>query len=662
MRWSTSTPSTGPTRKTFQLVQSTKTLGCFQIESPGQRELVGKFAPETFEDLIIDISLFRPGPVKSDMVRPFLEARQGWREPEYPHPDLASCLEQTWGVVVFHEQVLQIVSTMTGCSLAEADEVRRALGDPTGQPEVRLWFMPAALGRGYPIEVVDQVWEVLKAFGSFGFCKAHAAAFALPTYQSAWLKAHHPAAFLAGVLTHDPGMYPKRLILDDARQFGIAVLSLDVNRSEAGYTVERVGVLDEPPPKILDQLDDPTAGPRAPEPGLPDGRGTGIRIGLAEVKGINDAEVARIVAGRPYASLSDFWHRAAVSRPVVERLVVAGAFDELYGLGSTVPGRRRGQVTRRDLLLQVAELDRWSRSVQKGGRGRGRSTKPLPDQPSAPLSLDDVRARAAKQSQAAAVAEPVDVQLALDLGDEPTTEASGLPEMSRAERVRAELDVLGLDVSSHVMDAYAPFLAELGTTRARDLLGCRSRQEVLVAGVKVATQTPPIRSGRRVIFVTLDDATGPLDATFFEDAQVGYATTVFHSWLLVVRGLVRRTGPRGVSMQAIGCWELPALHTAWLGGGLAAVEALMDTPAVVTEAAVQGAAASRSSRPVMTSPPLVGGGAGHSGVGGAVHVYATGFRANPYADVKPAGDGTGTSGGKGAPRKLWHASQGSSGR
>ncbi len=701
---------------TFALVQSTKTLGCFQIESPGQRELVGKFAPETFEDLIVDISLFRPGPVKSDMVRPFLEARQGWKDSDVLHPDLAPALAQTHGVVVFHEQVLQIVSTMTGCTLAEADEVRRALGDPEGQPEVQAWFVPCALAAGYELGVVERVWEVLKAFGSFGFCKAHAAAFALPTYQSAWLKAHHPAAFLAGVLTHDPGMYPKRLILDDARQFGIAVLGLDVNLSDAAYRVERVGVLDEPPPAVLDQVGSPAAapvraedllpadggadldgwrtdgpgvlggvsGPRsAPsDPRLPDGRGYGIRIGLAEVKGISEAETARIVAGRPYASLSDFWHRAGVSRPVAERLVVAGAFDSIYGLGSTVPVRRRGQVTRRDLLLQVAELDRWSRSTAAAARRaaprrsapRGRAATPLPaaltggaaDQVPPVVVLDDVRARQARQSQAPATPEPVDVQLALDLGDAPeATVPSGLPEMSRAERVRAELDVLGLDVSSHVMDAYAPFLDELGTTRARDLLGCRSRQEVLVAGVKVATQTPPIRSGRRVIFVTLDDATGPLDATFFEDAQVGYATTVFHSWLLVVQGLVRRTGPRGVSMQAVGCWELPALHSAWLEGGLEAVWALMATPAAVTEAAVQGAAASRSSRPVMASPPLVGGGAGHSGVGGAVHVYATGFRASPYADIKPAGDGTGTSGGRptpAAPRKLWHASPGSSGR
>ena len=220
---------------TYALVQSTKTLGCFQIESPGQRELIGKFAPETFADLIIDISLFRPGPVKTDMVTPFLEARQGWRQPSYLHPDLEPVLAETRGVVVFHEQVLCIVATFTGCSLAEADEVRRALGDPLGQPEVRTWFLPAALDHGYPLATVEQVWEVLKGFGSFGFCKAHAAAFAVPTYQSAWLKAHHPAAFLAGVLTHDPGMYPKRLILDDARQLGIAVLGLDVNRSDGQY-------------------------------------------------------------------------------------------------------------------------------------------------------------------------------------------------------------------------------------------------------------------------------------------------------------------------------------------------------------------------------------------------------------------------------------------
>jgi len=612
--------------RTFELVQSTKTLGVFQIESPGQRELIGKFAPETFEDLITDISLFRPGPVKSDMVRPFLNARQGWCEPSYLHEDLKPALEQTYGVVVFHEQVLMIVATMTGCTLAEADEVRRALGSPEGQEDVQAWFFPRALAKGYSVEIAEQVWEVLKAFASFGFCKAHAAAFALPTYQSAWLKAHYPAAFLAGVLTHDPGMYPKRLILDDARQFGIAILSLDVNASTADYAVEKVGFLDEPPPAILGSP--PRS--KATDLRLPDGRGHGIRIALRDVRGINEAEIARIVAGRPYASLSDFWHRAGVSRPVVERLVVAGGFDSLYGIGSTLPVRRRGQVTRRDLLLQVAELDRWMRAVTK--------TRRQPKKPVPTGDLDDVAARRAKQSQGAAEVLPVDTQLALDLGDAPEhTESSGLPEMNQAERTKAELDVLGLDVSGHVLDGYARFLHELGITRAKDLLGCRSKQQVLVAGVKVATQTPPIRSGRRVVFVTLDDSTGPLDATFFEDAQVGYASTLFHSWLLVLKGEVRRTGPRGISLLALGAWELPELHQAWQHGGLEAVWERMDGPAISSEVAVHGAAASRSTRPVM-SP---------------VHVYSTGFRASPYADVKPAGQEL---------RKLWHSSPGSSGR
>ena len=245
----------------------------------------------------------------------------------------------------------------------------------------------------------------------------------------------------------------------------------------------------------------------------------------------------------------------------------------------------------------------------------------------------------------------MDVQLALDLGDAPEqTLPSGLPEMTQTERTRAELDVLGLDVSGHVLDAYAPFLQALGVTRARDLLGCRNSQGVLVAGVKVATQTPPIRSGRRVVFVTLEDSTGPLDATFFEDAQVGYASTLFHSWLLVIRGQVRRTGPRGISLLALGAWELPELHLAWQQGGLEAVEQLMEGPSAFTELAVQGMAESRSTRPVMTKPP-----SGHSGVGGAVHVYASGFKASPYADIKPAGTSA-------PPRKLWHASPGSSGR
>lgn len=537
---------------TFELIRTTRTLGCFQIESPGQRELIGKFAPETFGDLIIDISLFRPGPVKSDMIHPFLRARQGWAEAQYLHDDLRPALEETYGVVVFHEQVLRILAVFTGCSLAEADETRRSMSSSEGLDDVRAWFYPAALRRGYRLTVVEQVWEVLRAFASFGFCKAHAAAFALPTYQSAWLKTHYPAAFYAGLLTHDPGMYPKRLILDDARHFGVEIHGLDVNESDDVY---RLVVDDE-------------------------GR-QGIRLPLSDVKGISDDEVARLIDGRPYSSLADLWHRARISRPVAENLVVAGAFDSLYRFGGT---QRRGALTRRDLLLQVADLERM---------GTGVST----------------------------------AQLTFDLVDDPADLApSGLPEMSAADRVRAEIDVLGMDVSHHVMEFYDDLLQSIGATHADSLLGCRSQQQVLIAGVKVAVQTPPVRSGRRVIFVTLDDSTGPVDATFFDDAQGDFAGTVFGSWVMLIRGVVRRTGPRGVSVRATGCWELGRVREIWRAGGAAAVWQMIDgdQPEVDT-----------SHRRVL--------------------VHSSGYRQSPYADVRPAG---------GDVRKpssaLWHRSPGAS--
>ncbi len=656
---------------TYELIRTTRTLGMFQIESPGQRELVGKLGPSRFDDLIVDISLFRPGPVKSDMITPFLNSRHGWSERRFLHPSLIPALEETEGVVVFHEQVLLIVAETTGVTLAQADEVRRSMGTPQGQTDVEAWWRPAARARGYSADDRDRIWEVLKSFASFGFCKAHAAAFALPTFHSAWLKTHHPAAFLSGILTHDPGMYPKRLLLDDARSFGIPVLGLDVNASREVYRIEAV---DEP---AAEHAPSPEPHPRDPDPadadapdpdaGLPAWRRRhqpyGIRLSLADVKGISGAEVARVVAGQPYADLGDFWTRARVSRPVTERLVLAGAFDSLHGMGGGGLGRR-GRVTRRDLLLHVAELERWER----GGGAPPRSSRRLAIPSIAPSrevagERVDVRERAAAQSQAAREVVPAaeqPTQLTLDLGDRPQLGAgAGLPEMTGPERVRAELDVLGLDVSAHVVEFYAPLLRALGVTRSRDLLAARSRSEVWVAGVKVATQTPPVRSGRRVVFLTLDDSTGPADCTFFEDVQGPYAGTVFHSWLLLVRGVLRRTGDRGVSIRATGAWELAALWDAWQLGGLPAARAAVAAGEADARARAEAAEAAAREHDART--------------GRRVLVHASGFKQSPYADIRPPG--VDPRSGRGASpvvvpeapaaalpsRKLWHASPGSSG-
>lgn len=236
--------------RTFELIRDSRTLGCFQIESPGQRELLGKFQPERFEDLIVDISLFRPGPMKADMLRPFLNRRMGLEYPEYSHPSLLPILKETKGVIVYHEQVMRVISALTGCTLGEADKIRRSLGGGLGDEDemrpgdslvvdaVGTQIVARAVERGFNKDVATKIWREIASFASFGFCKAHAAAFAVPTYQSAWLKAHYPAEFYCGVLTHDPGMYPRRAILADARAHGVEIFPVDVNASWAAYRVD----------------------------------------------------------------------------------------------------------------------------------------------------------------------------------------------------------------------------------------------------------------------------------------------------------------------------------------------------------------------------------------------------------------------------------------
>ncbi len=722
---------------TFEMIRSGRTLGCFQIESPGQRELVTRLEPRDIGDLIVDISLFRPGPVNSDMITPYLDIKHHRRPACYPHEDLAEPLGETGGVVIFHEQVLRVIDAMTECGFSEAERLRRKLSDESARSEVRKWFCGVALERGYDSTIVDRVWDVLEAFGAFGFCKAHAAAFAIPTYQSAWLKRHYPAAFYAGVLTHDPGMYPKRVISGDARLAGIRLLPVDVNASAGDWQVERV----TPPPAATRHSPRMARRPRpgsreavapgtgeaaaprtgeitAPGPGEAAGPGTGsregLRVGLREVKGISDAEVARIIAGQPYTSLRDFWQRARVSRPVTERLVLVGALDSLY------PGPGR-QPTRRDLLARVRVLagpSRPARGRPVTSRAAGATSAEHDiDQLSLDLGVSGRQprggggpgsARGAGSGRGAGSADRPGG------GERPGSSSTGdglarivpageLPELSAAERVSAELEILGIDVSQHVISFYEKMLGALGVVRACDLHRCRSGTSVLIAGVKSSTQTPAVRSGQRIIFATLDDGTGQMNLAFFESVQERCASRVFGSWLLVVRGRVRRPGDRrpgdrrpgdhrsgdrrsgdrrsgdrrsgdcrsgdrrsgdrrsgdrrsqggwrhaggrdpadlAVSVNAAECWDLAVLEEIRLSRGIRAVRAAMaagDVPGPGIAAA-----------PGVSQPAAAGQAASKI-------VYSTGFRLSPYAETGSAGGSV-----KDAPRKLWHASPGSSG-
>ncbi len=559
---------------TYRLIRSSETLGCFQIESPGQRDLIARLQPRDFHDLVVDISLFRPGPVGADMVRPFIDARHGRRQPRYPHPDLVPALRETYGVVIFHEQVIRVLATMTGQDHALADEARRALSDRERQGRVRAWFTAEAEKRGYAPDVIRRTWEIIESFGSFGFCKAHAVAFAVPTYQSAWLKTHHPAAFYAGLLTHDPGMYPKRLLLADARRRGVPILPLDVNHSDTVYRVE---------------LESES------------GR-WGVRLALGEVRGVSEAEAERIATGRPYASLPDLLDRAAPSLPVAERLAQVGA---LGAFGDN----------RRDLLLHLAELHRQRRGSGAGGR-------------QLPFGAAGEAGEEAEQA-----------------GSPGRLPPAGLPDLDADERLGAELGVLGMDASRHLMADHRAFLDELGVVSARRLREAEHGQTVLVAGAKAATQTPPIRSGRRVIFATLDDTTGLVDLAFFDDSHAACAHTVFHSWLLLVRGTVQRRGPRALSVVGQAAWDLAELAALRESGGLDAVAARL---------------AERPEGDPDDAPDDSDAGEGGEGGGSDRHIeMSTGYTLHPWADLKPAGDSPKSV--AESVRKMWHASPGSAG-
>jgi error-prone DNA polymerase len=478
---------------TFENIRTTNTLGIFQIESPGQRELTGKHQPTEFNDLTIQISLFRPGPMKGNMIAPYLDGRHGFAKPDYIHRDLEPILRETFGVTIFHEHVLRIFHVMTGCTLAKADEMRRQLEHPKAKPAIEGFFRTEAGKRKYSKDVIDRVWGILEGFGSFGFCKAHGAAFAMPTYQSAWLKTHYPTEFLAGLLTHDPGMYPRRLLMAEARRLGVRVLPLDVNSSTDEYLVE-------------------AAAKRTTNPSEP---AIAIRMALTEVQGISDAEIARIIEEQPFAHLADFYERARPTRRTMERLALVGALDSLAG----------GPSTRGDVVARVRQLNAIK------NRQHYDANQPM-------LDFDYVENM------------PV-----------------GNPEMTAEERVAAEMGILKMDVTQHVLDQYRPMLDSMGVVRSDELVGLRNKSEVLVAGVRVATQTPPMRSGKRVVFVSLDDGAGCSDSTFFDEAQQRCSHILFNTKLLLIAGKTRRTGINGVSVMAENAWDLKELWSQWISDG-----------------------------------------------------------------------------------------------
>ncbi|MDO8964071.1 MAG: hypothetical protein Q7W30_06190 [Coriobacteriia bacterium] len=311
--------------KVYDMIAAADTVGMFQLESSGQRNLALRLQERTFEDIIAAISLFRPGPLEAEMITPFIRRRHGLEPVVVPHPAMGACLADSYGVIIYQEQVLQVAQGVAGYSLAEADSFRRAMTKDRSRAEMESLhggFVERAVALGSTRETAEEVFRQLQGFAAYGFNKAHAACFAVVSYASAWLKTYYPAEFAAAILDHEPmGFYSPRLVLDDARRHGIAVLPPHVNDSSAGYTVEM------------------------------DGRG--IRVGLKDLHNMNARLLAAIRderALRPFDDLTDFLRRTRAEIDAAESLIRVGALD---GIGTTDAGR---PPTRDEQLALLPEL------------------------------------------------------------------------------------------------------------------------------------------------------------------------------------------------------------------------------------------------------------------------------------------------------------------
>ena len=292
--------------KSFELLQAAKTTAVFQLESHGMKELIKRLHPDVFEDIIALVALYRPGPLQSGMVDDFVARKKGDQKVTYLHPDLESILKPTYGVIVYQEQVMQIAQVLAGYSLGGADMLRRAMGKkkPEEMAKQRSIFMDGSEKNNVDSHQATEIFDLMELFAEYGFNKSHSAAYALVSYQTIWLKAHYPAAFMAAVLSADMDNTEKVVIfVDDCQQLGLEVVPPDINRSDYKFISEHEG---------------------------------NVIFGLGAIKGAGASAIAEIIderiANGPFTSMAEMCQRVKsrkISKRILETLIKAGAFDNL---------------------------------------------------------------------------------------------------------------------------------------------------------------------------------------------------------------------------------------------------------------------------------------------------------------------------------------------
>ncbi len=294
----------------YEMCARADTVGVFQIESRAQQQTLPRSNPRQFNDLVVEVAIIRPGPIQGRAVHPYLRRRQGREPVTYLHPRLEPILRDTLGVILYQEQIIEIAMGLAGFSAGEADRFRRAMNRHRSRVEMgslELEFREGCARQGVGVAVADQLFDAVRGFAEFGFCRSHAAAFARTAYETAWLRLRHPAAYLVGLLNQQPmGFYHPSVLVEDAKRRGVRVLGVDVNLSRGRCRLE------------------PLEG--APGSAL----GLGVRLGFNYVRELGDSLRQRLDRERgsgPYRSPEDFWRRTELPRPALDSLVMVGALD-----------------------------------------------------------------------------------------------------------------------------------------------------------------------------------------------------------------------------------------------------------------------------------------------------------------------------------------------
>jgi error-prone DNA polymerase len=505
----------------YDLICEVDTIGLFQVESRAQAQALPRVRPRNFADIVVEVAIIRPGPLQGNMVNPYIRRRQGREPVQYAHPLLEPILKETLGVILFQEQILRVAIAAAGFSPAAADMLRRAMSrarSSADMEKLREPFVSGAREKGVDDVTANEIFRQIAAFAEFGFCKSHAAAFALTAYHTAHLKLYYPAEFYVGLFNNQPmGFYSPAVIAGDAKRHGVAILPVDVNASGSKALCEAAVSSEAAPKPSLRDGGPPGLRPvphRAGALGAASSashpldtsrtiashrkcRDHDVRIGFGAVKGLGEEEARAVVKerelGGQFKSFDEFATRVGLKEEALRNLALVGAFDSF------------GE-PRRALLWRARDAHRTSPSF---------------------------------------------IRRALSL---PTTAAPALPQLGEQERAALDYRITGIPTGPQIMSFYREDLTRRGVLRACDLESRRHGSYVLIAGAVVVKQHPETAKGH--VFLSLEDETGisniiirPATYRKFKRVLDSDAAVVVGGTLQTVDGVISVTAQRLDALQ-----------------------------------------------------------------------------------------------------------------